>query len=544
MRDYILYSNIYMSTRSRKPPKTFLKSPSPKKVIKSPKKTKKLKPPPPRKRVIVKNNSHVRRRRPPPRNRSRHTKSTMPLATQTPIQHLEEIVNSADPFEVDLNEDTRRLGARDSFLAPKGFSLNDTWQRHGAVSLKNTTPTYVYLGHGFEFSHKPDKEVPPGCTLSTITESSMGANIESVLLLCSLARTNKEMVTQPEKYYRELFDLYKGSQYNNTFQHKRALMEGELHLNKAGDKYQNKSSTFILDFHNKKGKGIISLFRSGLYDLSTPGLELPRIDGGEIFDKSSIDIKQSGLTVGNIRDLYKGCVFPNIDDILENVKKDLNTMYRHRQPDLMVDTLTDDMLIPFRIFQYAMSTSANMNVDQLMEKFPGNHYFFICRNPREDLEFAQPYENVLQHRQLSKNRAEAMLGKPIVPTASHGLTLKAQQHFRRQLQEVFNTHFKGDNKDFISQEYSGFMNVIKEEFFDIFIRDKGYPVNRKGEPMPEITEMCNAIIQKINDELRIHEHTYVHIDHGLLDLIRQSQEFETATRFELDKEILDSILNK
>jgi len=454
------------------------------------------------------------------------------------------------PVEVDLNEDTRRLGAR--FSVKKGLSLNDFPSvRHGAVSIKNTTPTYVYLGHGNEFSYRPDKVVPAGCTLSTITESSLGANLEAVILLTTLAQTHKHMVTQPLKHYHELFDLYKGAQYNATFQHKNKLLEGEFHLKQVGDAYQNKSCTFILEFYNETRPGSVSIFRSGLYDINTPGLKLPRIDGDELFDKASIDFdKKTGLTVANIKELYRGSVYPRVEDILENVKKNMNDKL---STESKIQTLSDEQLIPFRTFQYAMHDSVNMKVDQLMERFPGNHYFFICRELTPDVAFKESYTDVQAHRKASKNKAEALLGKPIEEVPPYGLNLKAQQHFMRQIQKVFIELYKSDKgvkeakgqaygeyetevRKEITQEYGIMMDTLIE-YFEEFIDDK-------GKASPYIVRFCNAIIQMINDNLRIHPHTFVHIDKRLVALIVQAQQFEEATRIDLDSETIRDILNR
>jgi hypothetical protein len=451
--------------------------------------------------------------------------------------------------EVDLNENTRRLGARFSGAERKGLSLNvfpTNLPRYGAVSLKKTIPTYIYLGHGHELTHIPDKKVIPECTLSTITDSSLPANLEHLLLLCNLAQTNKDMVTNPVKYYKELYDLYKGEQYNNQFQHKHKLLEGDYHLKEEGDDYQNKICSFILEFNNKKGKNIVSIFRSGLYDIRTPGLQLPTLDGGEIFDKSSIDVdKGVGLTVANIKQLYSGCVYPNIEDILTNVKINFN---QRSLPESRIDELNDTHVIPFSVFKYAVHDTVNMDVSQLMERFPGNHYFFICREPTKDKEFKDSYSEILAQRQISKNRAEARLGKPI-EAPYHGLTLRGEQHFRRQLQKVFIELYKSDDgrkenkgepypnsetgaREEVTKEYSIMLEVLIEYFQEL--------IDLEGNPSPYILKFCNAIINTINENYRIHNHTIAHINKKLLKLMREAQQFENVAR--LDEELLEMML--
>ena len=251
------------------------------------------------------------------------------------------------PVEVNLNAETF-----------KGLSLND-WP--------SIPDTYIYLGHGGENTLIEDKMVPDNCTLSTIAESGIPGNLESTILLCSLSGTHTQMVAHPVENYPELFDKFKDSE-RTTGVHHQYLNEGEFHVKLPREPYINKSSDFLFEF---KKDGKIILFRSGLYNIATPGLNLPRLEGDNLYDQASITLAANGvISISNIKELYKGCVYPNIQDILENINTITKGIY----------TTDDETTIPYRIFRMAVKEVVKkMDVAQLMTMFPGNHYFFVCR---------------------------------------------------------------------------------------------------------------------------------------------------------------------
>jgi len=446
--------------------------------------------------------SNTRSRKPLPRTRKQSSVKRKPPRKKTHI----------DPFEVDLNEDTRRLGARYSFIVPKGMSLNDSWVRHGAVSIKPTN-TYIYLGHGGENTFLNDQIVPDNCTLSTIAESGLPGNLESTLLLSSLSTTHHDMITNPVKNYSKLFHLFKDSEQKTGIHHQ-YLKEGEFHVKLPKEHYKNKRSDFL--FKYSKGKQII-LFRSGLYNIATPGLNLPRLEGDDLYDQASITMPSNGrLTISNIRELYRGCVYPYIDDILENISK--NSLAKGI--DITDDTAT---LTYMTLLSSVNAVVKNMDVAQLMERFPGNHYFFVCRTQKQF--FKHPYTNVLEQRKLSTNRAEAMLGHPIVKPSNYGWSLRAEQHFMRELQKVFVESYPESDKDEVVIDENTYQEVLIYKFGDF--------IQFKGKVDQKIIEFLNKIIIKIKEILIRDPSGYVHINQQLRELIKQSQQYDNIERIDL-----------
>jgi hypothetical protein len=387
------------------------------------------------------------------------------------------------PVEVNLN-------AEES----ESISLND---------LPQIPDTYIYLGHGGEKTLVGDTYVPANCTLSTIAESGIPGNLESTLMLCTLSGTHKQLVSHPVENYAELFDKFKDSE-RMTGVHHQYLNEGEFHVKLPGEPYLNKSSDFLFEF--KKDK--IMLFRSGLYNIATPGLNLPRLEGDNVYDQASITLAANGvITIANIKELYRGCVYPNIRDILENIRTSVKG----------IDITNDESIMPYRVFRMALKEVVKkIDVAQLMEMFPGNHYFFVCRTHTPFYKY--PYENVLEQRKRSTNRAEAMLGRSIVKPSNYGWSIRAQQHFIRELQKVFIEYYPETDKDEVIMDEDSMIESLTYKLEDF--------VRFKGNPKPEITTFLNQIILKVKELLSHDPSGYVHLNERIRSLLKQTQQYD------------------
>ena len=344
--------------------------------------------------------------------------------------------------------------------------------------------TYLYFGHGRELTLEEDKVVLPGRTLSTISEAGIPSNVSSTLNLCNQYLLNKEKVMNPTEHYRELYKLFSGSMFPHTYVHKRHLQEGVYHLKTEGEKYSDKSCSFLFDFD--KGD-IRAILRSGLYNLETRGLFLPILQNRNIRDEASININpEVGITLDNIRRLYRGCVYPNVDEIIGSFK------------DL------PDELIPYPIFVEAVKKFGEKNVSELMEEFPGNHYFFVCRDYGD--EYAHSFDTIQERRKGSKEMANARLG---MNSQTH-TSLKSRQNFKLIIKKAFAPYLQ-------TSRYSTIIQAAHASF-DSFN-------NKRGDVEEEHFEFINKVIRLINDCLSKHLFTLHDIDDKLLRQIKQTQDF-------------------
>ena len=326
--------------------------------------------------------------------------------------------------------------------------------------------SFIYLGHGSELSLTNNKKVPTDCTLSTITEAGLPGYLSATLQLCNIFRSHRQMLNNPIEHKAELKQHFLGKQSA----YHRELLEGKFHLKREGLKYKNKFCDFLLAFDLPDDK--IALFRSGLYDINTPGLELPMLEEGDIYDGSSITADKSGfISVEHIRILYKDSLYPSIDAILEYITADA---------------------IPYSTFVAAVQRAATMDIDQLMHEFPGNHYYFICRTPTRQLE-------PNNYRQLRLERANSHPGEN-EPVDFNNNTLSGKHNFEAKISELYFELYKERDTNMLH---------IKDD------------INRFLESEGREARHINTIILAINESLVNREFNEDDIDEEFLDLIKR-----------------------
>ena len=358
--------------------------------------------------------------------------------------------------------------------------------------------TYIYLGHGYESSLRNDKIVPSNCTLSTIAEAGISAYVSSILNFCTISESHKLMVMNPLRHKRELLDLFLGKHYDNAHHHKIRLIQGKYHVKNEGDEYKNKHCDFLFSFNETiEGVKSIILFRSGLYEI-TEDWDLPKLNNRSIYDHASITINPDvGMTIENIRDLYRGSVYPHIDVILEHVE-------RLKWIDELFSETTSE-LISFNVFREAVRLSAKYMLSDLMREYPGHHYFFACRNFMRVL---KPENHLIldETKKLSHTENDNV--------ALNTETLRGEYFFKRRIQEVVD-------------ELSFFQNKETRDrligYYDFLLREIKGKFVQFNEGMTSNMEFVNRTIIKINKGLEMHEFNQVDIDKELLVLIQESQ---------------------
>lgn len=233
--------------------------------------------------------------------------------------------------------------------------------------------TYIYLGHGMDLlkGRTPDfRIVPEGCTYSTITHTGISSNLGSVLNLNYISVSHLDLLLEPDKNYDRLSRLFTGEENANNYMHKTKLEEGDYHLKLEKERYTNNHCSFLFNFLFDPDQTLIQLYRSGLYNVEKPLFPLPRLKNESYLSPSYSYIVDTkiGMDIDLIPLIYKDSLFPTSDEIIREIKK-TNT----------------ETLIPYNVFSKAVSTiTKNVNSAELMERFPGNHYNFPCRDFEND----------------------------------------------------------------------------------------------------------------------------------------------------------------
>jgi len=359
--------------------------------------------------------------------------------------------------------------------------------------------TYIYLGHGNEILKKGEEyvpammKVPDNCTLSTIVESGLGADLRSVLNLCTVSQQHPEMLSNPLAHLNELNRKFSGREYHNSFEHKKRLLEGQFHLKVAGKPFVNKYCNFLLEF--KLNDTTVALFRSGLYDISTVTKPLPLLADGKIFDTSSFNVNiEEGITKDVIVAVYYESIYPTSDAILENIAK----------------THDIENIIPYKVFVRAVRKLVVDDLYDIMYELPGNHYFFLCKIFVNDI----PYNVVEQIREMSKNTSEPLNELSPVQLQS---TRKGVFAFKHVIRKIF-IRKKLPTQTLADYNYEGYINVICK-VFDMVTPDKKNRI-----------QFVNDVIDEINSGLD--KFTIYDIDPKLMSKIRISQDIEGVHRFE------------
>jgi len=365
------------------------------------------------------------------------------------------------------------------------------------------TKTYIYLGHGMEFLKKGDdmypdiKQVPAGCTLSTIAESGLASDLRSVLNLCLVSQKNPELVSDPLTHANQLNRMFSGRTYGNSFDHKKRLLEGQYHLKVAGKPFVDKHCSFLLDFD--MGNNTKAIFRSGLYEISTVTTPLPVLTAGKVHDPASFNINLDvGITKDAIIAIYNESLLPTSDDIFANMPKTQDL----EQP------------IPYDVFARAVNRSILDSVHEIMVEFPGNHYFFVCKTYESN--YDMPFNKVEALRKLSKNTSEPL--EELSPVELEG-TRKGKFAFRHTMRDLFIKHRTAvqNIKDY---SYDGYIGLVNTKFGLLSSGNKkqiGY---------------INDVIEALNSGIERRLFKVDDIEPILLSRIRNTQDIEGVIKFE------------
>ena len=303
-------------------------------------------------------------------------------------------------------------------------------------------PNYIYMGHGDDIVLKDAvtqernydlRTVPPGCVYVTIAKTGLNSSLVSVmnLIKINLSRETRPYLDDPVLHYNKLSMLAAG--YDKTAADP-VLSLNDLHLKREGEEFINNACDFVFSFDHGHLK---YLYKSGLYDMSkTMTSYLPTYKHNNehptfnhtIQHKFVIDTRV-GIDFKTIKAIYKDSLFPTSKAIVKELKTVMGI--RSRPPkrassapnrtsrssasrtkstskskksynNVELDLDLDSTLIPYSTFVTAVKKIVKGETGfSLMEKFPGNHYNFVCRAISQHIE----PEKMILRRAQSNNRA-------------------------------------------------------------------------------------------------------------------------------------------
>jgi len=192
-----------------------------------------------------------------------------------------------------MNRNTRHSRRVNGPRSSKRY-IRSTSSRASRAQL-NMVKTYIYYGHGKELSITNDKQVPSGCTLSTISESGIQSYLVALFALGNLAIDYTELLNDPIANKQELKLKCRGiGLFEPTSPIGEKLIEGAYHLKERDFWYKDKHCNFLLAFSDT---GKIEIHRSGLYEINQPGVDLPRTVMNSIRDNALVTIEKGIITL-------------------------------------------------------------------------------------------------------------------------------------------------------------------------------------------------------------------------------------------------------
>jgi len=279
-------------------------------------------------------------------------------------------------------------------------------------------PTYVYFGHESDLVKKisrPDEPekwnvssietVPEGCTYATISETGANVAVGLFFYIIKIATdpTTKHLLMEPKANFTRIKELVTGRDHvilntylpkfgpsNTTTIYKfrygfmdvndpiyailYAIYNSTYHLKLPQYNYINRECSFLLNFANNDQT--IRIHRSGLYDIEqTIDPPLPTDFGRGSITTTKPYINKKGhtyqvLALGDVKKIYKGSLFPTIDNILSKIKEIFDD----------IDINNDNYILPFTTLEIAVNKVVNYKTQRdLLVMFPGNHFNFSCR---------------------------------------------------------------------------------------------------------------------------------------------------------------------
>jgi len=337
------------------------------------------------------------------------------LARTSPLRPRQKTSRVSKNLEVGLTPEIDLTLARTSPLRAtqknKGSGL--TSSKHSQnQTISSHAKSYVYLGHGEELSLVNNRTVNNG-TLSTITETGLVSMNFATYNLCTIAEYSKYMLNNPLEHKSKLNWLFHGNNAPSDF--KKVLSVGHYKLKIKGDEYKDKHCDFLDKMYLNTPIYNISIGRSGLYEINTKDLHLPRLAKEGIEDTHRIYLHDNGtITIAQIKQIYDRSVYPTTIDIIDHIIQ----YYGLQEID-------DNYAIPYTIFENIIKNLTLLTVSELMIRFIGNHYFFVCRYFTR-LKFSN-YKTINQERKRSRNVENKLVN----------MTVMGSDYFTRRIHKLY-----------------------------------------------------------------------------------------------------------
>lgn len=240
---------------------------------------------------------------------------------------------------------------------------------------------FVPIGHGGEDITKPKERIPPGCTLVMLT-TCLNTHIWPDSGLPQQLNLRKFLNENPMNEYI----------FSEPLKHTHVLNEifGNCAYYKAGDEYPNITYSLNLRWPLQSWRLPKSYRYSGLIPFKT--FVSPEEETGF----HTRDIIETGFSwdhsIPNYREVYKYSIQPkssqfppvdSTDEIFIKYLRDLNDPETNDDLDKMADldekTQSRTIKMIIRNSITLANSGAEVSLSELMKKFPGTYYHFVCR---------------------------------------------------------------------------------------------------------------------------------------------------------------------
>ena len=255
-------------------------------------------------------------------------------------------------------------------MLKRNKSCMDKFRKNGKLEMPfkaKIEETYMYHGHGStvcDINGKPViKTVPHNCVYITQTICGITNNLDDKVIQAFCDERNQHIWLDPIKHIRELREIVSKS-------------GPALHIHMPGCSFVETSYYPISDFpqaRHHSGDTVKDFVISGLLPLSK-ALTIP-LDNPILYTRA-IRVKNEKINTEFVKTLFEYSIYPKIEEKAKNKipARPLNSIivYKDENGTMSIKDLKGQ--------GERLSSNPARYVSELMGKFPGVHFNFLCRS--------------------------------------------------------------------------------------------------------------------------------------------------------------------
>jgi hypothetical protein len=347
--------------------------------------------------------------------------------------------------------------------------------------------SYLYLGHGKEIIELIDSTLThkvqivfKNCTISTLTKTGLPSKLQQVLRFNELSLKHTELLDDPVKNFNIIDTFLRGPENYKSD----VLKNVVFNVHVEDEKFIDKHCGFLFEFKFFPGK--VTLYKSGLYEV---GSNVPQLENSNYKDLAIATIDPTGtISMEIIVEMYRDSIYPTLKTIKHTIFHLLNDEHVKFNivPENIEENIDISAEIPYELFCRAVRISCTKTVFELMQKYPGNHYFLPCRSYQDQDDYAiiPDHKSTLGFRKNSNNRVtkktgrEKILLKDEAVSNYNSFIVYFVKKYNPQINHIDNanfiimarmkvTHFKQLHIDFFNDLIQEINQNIKDGYFTI-----------------------------------------------------------------------------